>query len=142
MKLKPEIRSMEILNTLFRLGVVFAIYGFIWAFIELGIKLLRSGQPESTVEHYLIKGIKYLLLCVVAFLLTLENGSDVDFYSFGMSGLVLVLYFLGKLDKAQQRQVSIYDESFCCSIKNLQYLGRNKCNHHSYYRLHLTFFLS
>lgn len=107
MKLKPEIRSMEILNTFFRLGVVFAIYGFIWAFIELGIKLLRSGQPESTVEHYMIKGIKYMLLCVVAFLLTLENGTDVDFYSFGMSGLVVILYFLGKLDKAQQRQVFI-----------------------------------
>ena len=107
MELKPEIRSMDILNTLFRLGVVFASYGFIWAFIELGIKLLRSGQQASIGEHYLIKGLKYVLLCVVSFLLTLNDESTLDFYSFGMSGLVLILYFLGKLDRAQQRQVFV-----------------------------------
>ena len=42
---------MEILELTFQLGV-FAIYGFIWFFVDLGLMLLIGGKPRSLVETY------------------------------------------------------------------------------------------
>lgn len=97
---------MELLNFIFRMGVLFAIYGFIWALIELGLAFLRSGRPKTTVDEYLVKGVKYLILTDVTFLfcLDLENGK-ITLYRLVMASFVLLTYFLGKLQKQQQRQV-------------------------------------
>ena len=43
---------MEILELTFQLGVFFAIYGFIWFFVDLGFMLLNGGKPRSLVETY------------------------------------------------------------------------------------------
>ena len=95
---------MDLLNFIFRLGVLFAIYGFIWALIELGLTLLRSGRPKTIVEEYLIKSVKYLFLTDVTFLFCadLENG-EISNYNLTMAALVLLTYFIGKLQKEQNR---------------------------------------
>ena len=95
---------MDLLNFIFRLGVLFAIYGFIWTLIELGLTLLRSGRPKTIVEEYLIISVKYLFLTDVTFLFCadLENG-EISNYNLTMAALVLLTYFIGKLQKEQNR---------------------------------------
>lgn len=98
---------MELLNILFRLGVVFAIYGFIWFFIDLGFSLIRGGRRTAITEIYLIKGAKYILLSIVAFMFTLSSDFELDNYHYALTGLILLLYFLGKLHRTQNRQVFV-----------------------------------
>jgi hypothetical protein len=95
---------MDLLNLIFRLGVLFAIYGFLWFFIELGLTFLRGGRQKTIGENYLIKSVKYLFLVNVTFLFCLDlNKNDVSFYNAMPSAIVLVTYFIGKLQQQQQR---------------------------------------
>lgn len=98
---------MELLNFIFRLGVVFAIYGFIWGLIELGLSLLSGGRQRQLVEFYIIKTVKYFFLVNVTFLIC-ANGTFEDLNSqsqlvFGT--IVLLMYFIGRLQNSQNRQV-------------------------------------
>ena len=94
---------MDLLNLIFRLGVLFAIYGFLWFFIELGLTF-RAGRPKTIVENYLIKSVKYLFLVNVTFLFCLDlNQNNVSFYNVMPSAIVLVTYFIGKLQQQQHR---------------------------------------
>ncbi len=95
---------MDLLNLIFRLGVLFAIYGFLWFFIELGLTFLRAGRQKTIGENYLIKSVKYLFLVNVTFLFCLDlNKNDVSFYNTAPSVIVLITYFIGKLQQQQQR---------------------------------------
>ena len=95
---------MDLLNLIFRLGVLFAIYGFLWFFIELGLTFLRAGRQKTIGENYLIKSVKYLFLVNVTFLFCLDlNKNDVSFNNVMPSAIVLVTYFIGKLQQQQQR---------------------------------------
>jgi hypothetical protein len=95
---------MDLLNLIFRLGVLFAIYGFLWFFIELGLTFLRAGRQKTIGENYIIKSVKYLFLVNVTFLFCLDlNKNDVSFYNAMPSAIVLVTYFIGKLQQQQQR---------------------------------------
>ena len=98
---------MELINLIFRLGVLFAIYGFLWFFIELGLKLLIGGRKRTLGEIYLIKTVKYLFLVNVTFLFCLEQldepGFQVNYFSLAPSFIILMVYFLGKLQQKEQR---------------------------------------
>lgn len=95
---------MDLLNLIFRLGVLFAIYGFLWFFIDLGLSFLRAGQQKTIVENYLIKAVKYLFLVNVTFLFCLDlNQNNVSFYNVMPSAIILLTYFIGKLQQQQQR---------------------------------------
>ena len=94
---------MDILKLTFQLGVFFAIYSFIWFFIEFGFKIMTSGLVTGILHNYLIKAIKYLFLVNVIFLFaTGENETTViDKKSLIPVFLILLLYFLGKFQKNQ-----------------------------------------
>jgi hypothetical protein len=95
---------MDLLNLIFRLGVLFAIYGFLWFFIDFGLSFLRAGRPKTIVENYLIKSVKYLFLVNVTFLFCLDlNQNNVSFNNAMPSAIVLVTYFIGKLQRQQQQ---------------------------------------
>jgi hypothetical protein len=98
---------LELINLIFRLGVLFAIYGFLWFFIELGLKLLIGGRKRTLGEIYLIKTVKYLFLVNVTFLFCLEQldepGFQVNYLSLAPSFIILMVYFLGKLQQKEQR---------------------------------------
>lgn len=98
---------MDLINLIFRLGVLFAIYGFLWFFIELALKLLIGGRKRTLGEIYLIKTVKYLFLVNVTFLFCLEQLDEPDFQvnylSLVPSFIVLMVYFLGKLQQKEQR---------------------------------------
>jgi hypothetical protein len=98
---------LELINLIFRLSVLFAIYGFLWFFIELGLKLLIGGRKRTLGEIYLIKTVKYLFLVNVTFLFCLEQldepGFQVNYLSLAPSFIILMVYFLGKLQQKEQR---------------------------------------
>lgn len=93
---------MEILELTFQLGVFFAIYGFIWFFVDLGFMLLNGGKPRSLVETYFFKGIQYVFLVNVIFLFSIDmNSGSVAIANLYPIIFILALYFIGKFQKSQ-----------------------------------------
>lgn len=97
--------EVEMLNFIFRLGVVFAIFGFLWGMIDIVLRLLTGTRQRTLVETYIIKGIKYLFLADVTFLFCLGD-LDTHFivsYQVVLAGIILLTYFVGKLQNSQNR---------------------------------------
>lgn len=93
---------MDLLNFVFRLGVVFAIYGFLWGILELAILLLSAGRKRSIGEVYLVRALKYFFLVDVTFLFCIESESHLIIGNrLVIAGLVLLTYFLGKFQNNQ-----------------------------------------
>ncbi len=87
------------------MGVLFAIYGFLWGLIEIAISLLRAGAERSIPEVYLVKALKYFFLVDVTFLFCVEQLGDkrVVVDQGIIAGIILLMYFLGKLQQQQNR---------------------------------------
>jgi len=93
---------MEILELTFQLGVFFAIYGFIWFFVDLGFMFLNGGKPRSLVETYFFKGIQYVFLVNVIFLFSIDmNSGSIALANLYPIIFILALYFIGKFQKSQ-----------------------------------------
>lgn len=92
---------------IFRLGVVFAIYGFIWGIIELAIKMLSTGRKRSMGEVYLFRALKYFFLVDVTFLFCLDSSDSnvIVINQMIFAGLILLTYFIGKLQNNQQKKM-------------------------------------
>lgn len=87
---------MEFFNLIFRLGVVLAIFSFIWGFIKIGLTILRGGIPLSAPMNIGIKTLQYLLLAEVTILFcTSDNGNYLA--EAVTTGLILLMYFIGKM---------------------------------------------
>lgn len=101
---------MNLLDFIFRLGVEFAIFGFIWGIFNLGLTLLSLGRKRTLAEIYSIRGLKYFFLANVTFLFCLE-GRDSNMLVINQvifAGLILVFYFIGKLQQ-KQKQSSVFN---------------------------------
>lgn len=97
---------MELLNFIFRLGVVFAIFGFLFGIFEIGLALLTAGRRRTIYESYFIKLVKYLFLVDVTFIFCMDlSGETISRYHLTVTTLVLLTYFIGKLQNRQQQQV-------------------------------------
>lgn len=95
---------MDLLNFIFRLGVVFAIFGFLWFLVNLGLAILRGNRPKTLGETYFLKFIRYFFLVDVTVLFCLDNESNfVSLNYIVTAGLILLMYFIGKLQNAQMR---------------------------------------
>ena len=95
---------MQIIELIFKIGVLLAIYGFIWFFINLLISLLSGGRKKSIGEVYFSKGVKSVFLVNVLFLYGLDSGQNgIDWFNMIVSGLILLLYFIGQMQKDQQQ---------------------------------------
>lgn len=104
---------MDLLDFIFRLGVLFAIYGFLWGLIEIALSILRAGTQRSIPEVYLIKALKYFFLADVTFLFCVERVGEqgINMDQGIVAGIVLLMYFLGKLQQ-QQNQLRIFQMGF------------------------------
>jgi hypothetical protein len=95
---------MAVIHLIFKIGVLLAIYGFIWFFINLLISLATSGRKKTTSEVYFSKGIKSIFLVNVLFLYGLDDGqNEIDLFNMIVSGLILLLYFVGQMQKNEQQ---------------------------------------
>lgn len=96
---------MEIFNFLFSLGVLFAIYGFIWGLIEIGIMILLSGRGKRNNEIYLLKAVKYFFLVDVTLLYCIDDSNpelSIQNKIF-LAGFILLIYFVGKFQNNQNK---------------------------------------
>lgn len=98
---------MELFEFIFRLGIVFAIFGFIWGLIEIGIRLLTIGRQRQVAEVYILKAVKYFFLVDVTFLVCAQQSfKGFDATSQLIFGtIILLMYFVGKLQNSQRKQV-------------------------------------
>ncbi len=94
---------MELINFIFRLGVVFAIFGFIWGIFQIGYSLLRAGSTKSIGEDYLIKMVKYFFLVDVTSIFCFDN--ELNMNQLIITALILLTYFIGKLQNQQNKLV-------------------------------------
>jgi hypothetical protein len=95
---------MEVIHLIFKIGVLLAIYGFIWFFINLLISLATGGRKKTIGEVYFSKGVKSIFLVNVLFLYGLDDGqNEIDLFNMIVSGLVLILYFIGQMQKNEQQ---------------------------------------
>lgn len=95
---------MELLNFIFRMGVLFAIYGFIWGIFEFLLVMLNAGKGKTLSEEYVIKGIKYVFLADVTFLFCLDlKDGEISYSQLSLAALILTMYFVGKLQSNQQK---------------------------------------
>ena len=88
------------------MGVMFAVFGFLWGGVRLSITLLRPKHLEKNrIEEYSIKAVQYFFLIDVTFLFCLnQNNSDIILpYELYTGALILILYFVGKLQNRQKR---------------------------------------
>lgn len=98
---------MELLDFIFRLGVVFAIFGFLWGLIDIGIRILTAKRQRSIGEVYLFKGLKYFLLAAVTVLFCLDGDSSIKMNYTAqiiIAGIILLTYFVGKLQNSQNKK--------------------------------------
>lgn len=100
---------VKFIDLAFRLGVIFAIFGFIWGLFNFLYSLIRIGNQKSVGEVYLMKFIQYFLLVDVTFLFCIQGDNDTTllFNELIEAGLFLVLYFVGKLQN-QQRKSALF----------------------------------
>ncbi len=96
---------MKFIDLAFRLGVVFAIFGFIWGILSLLLTLLRGGRTKTVFEEYLLKSVQYFFLVNVTFLFCVQkdDSSILMPNELILAGLILVIYFTGKLQNRQNR---------------------------------------
>jgi hypothetical protein len=112
---------MELINLIFRLGVLFSIYGFLWFFIDLILKMLVGGRTRTLSEVYLIKSVKYLFLVNVTFLFCLDiNQQIVSLNNLLPTAIILLIYFIGKFQQKPRQ-----DQIFGSLGKNLSQEGFN-----------------
>lgn len=100
-----QICDVKFLDLAFRLGVVFAIFGFLWGILSFFLRLLRAGRPKTIVDEYLLKFLQYFFLVNVTFLFCVQkdNASILMPQELILAGLILILYFTGKLQNNQNR---------------------------------------
>jgi len=96
---------MDLLNYIFHLGVLFAIYGFIWGIIEIALRMLSGARKRGIGEVYIIKAVKYIFLANVTFLFCVNPiSSKMTLVNQGIiAGVVLLTYFIGKFQKKKNQ---------------------------------------
>ena len=97
---------MELISLLFRLGVLFAIYGFIWFFIDAFIHLFTSGRKRNKIEYYLIKSAKYLFLVNVLVLFCLnKTKTEITFINIAPTLSIFCIYLIGRLQNDERKSM-------------------------------------
>lgn len=97
---------MEFISLTFRLGVILAIFSFIWGVLKFGFVLLRGGVPLSYPLSLALKTIQYLLIADVAILFCTDNPKG-NLATSITTGLILLMYFIGKVQNMQFRSVMV-----------------------------------
>jgi hypothetical protein len=98
---------MKILEFIFHLGVVFAVFGFLWWIFTALLSLLRGGRTRTSIEVYSLKLVNYFFLVSVTARFSADDrfglrGSD-DLTGMVIGGMVLLMFLLGKVQKKEQQ---------------------------------------
>lgn len=116
--------GMKILEFIFHLGVVFAVFGFLWWIFMAILAIFRGGRSRNEIETYSLKLINYFFLVSV----TARFAVDPKFGLKGaedqtgniVAGLILLMYLIGKIQKKEQRlQMSMALRGFMQPVKRV-----------------------
>lgn len=92
---------MDILEFIFRLGIIFIVFSLVWGFFNLLFRLAIGLRPLHPVEDYLIKTIHLYVLASISAMQTsafLTDGMPkVAIVIFGI--LTLFFYLTGRLER-------------------------------------------
>lgn len=95
---------MNFFELAFRLGIIIAIFSFIWGFLRLMLYFLRGGNIQSVVEEYLLKSAKYFLLVNMVVLNDIEKDTQTLLIKQSIfTALILLMYFVGNMQKKQRQ---------------------------------------
>lgn len=113
--------DMKYLELAFHLGVVFAIFGFLWGIVNLLLSLFRMGRKKTIGETYLLKFVQYFFLVDVTFLFCVESetANFVMLNELVAAALILIIYFSGKLQNKQRQNQFFQMTSMNGMPKNL-----------------------
>lgn len=89
---------MDVLTIIFRLGVVLAIFSFIWGLINFAFAVLRGGAPLNYPAKLALKAIQYFLIVDVVVLFSFQNN-DLDVRNAIITGAIIGMYFVGKVQQ-------------------------------------------
>jgi hypothetical protein len=89
----------------FRLGVIFAIFGFIWGVFQILLTILRGLRQKTIIEEYSLKFIQYFFLVDVTFLFCIKDQTEGELLltELLLAALILLLFFIGKFQNQQNR---------------------------------------
>ncbi|MES2557623.1 MAG: hypothetical protein V4604_15815 [Bacteroidota bacterium] len=93
---------MDFISLVFRLGVVLAIFSFIWGLLRLGLTILRGGTPLSYPVNLSLKMIQYFIIADITILFC-ETKSESLQLDLVLSGLILLMYFIGKVQNMKTK---------------------------------------
>ena len=97
---------MDLLNFIFRMGVLFTVYGFIWWMIDACISLIGIEKRKTIWEYYVLLSIKYMFLANVSFLFCVDSETGFILNQrVIIGGLVLLMYFVGKMQRNQNQLI-------------------------------------
>ena len=121
---------MELITLLFRLGVLFAIYGFIWFFVDSFIRLITAGSQRNKIEYYLIKSAKYLFLVNVLVLFCLnKTKTEITFINIAPTLSIFCIYLIGRLQNDERKsmiQLSFFGKEWNKSGAKSNFNRRNE----------------
>lgn len=106
---------MDLVNFIFRMGVLFAVYGFIWWIIDAFIGFIGIAKRQTIWEHYTLLLIKYLFLANVCFLFCVDSETGFILNQrVIVGGMVLVMYYIGKMQRLQNQLLllQVFGNSF------------------------------
>jgi len=93
---------MEFISLVFRLGVVLAIFSFIWGIIQFLLTVLRGGLPLPYPLALALKMIQYFLIADITILFCTSRTETVEL-DIILSGFILLMYFIGKVQNMKSR---------------------------------------
>ena len=95
---------MEFISLIFRLGVILAIFSFIWGILKFAFVLLRGGIPLSYPLNLALKTLQFMIIAAIAVLFCTDNPNGNISQSI-TTGLILLMYFIGKVQNMQLRNI-------------------------------------
>lgn len=93
---------VEFLEFIFRLGVVLAIFSFIWGLINFGLAIFRGGVPLSYPAKLSLKAVQYFLIVDLVVLFSFQD-KEINLANAVLTGSLICMYFLGKVQQMKMR---------------------------------------
>jgi hypothetical protein len=98
--------KVDTLNTLFRLGVIFAIFGFLWGVIKIGIQLILGNGSNQKWVPVSLKFLQYIFLVQTVIVLSLDGDSNFNLSKSPVfiTSLILLIYFVSKAQQTKNKR--------------------------------------
>ena len=102
-----DLWAVEILQTIFRIGIILGIFSFLWAFIKFLLFLVLPFLGRIDQSAYALRAIQSIFIIQTTLLFCYESKSRLALNdsSIYITALILLLYFLSKLQRRKNQMV-------------------------------------